>query len=74
MLSIILKALVVGEAITKLTIIVKAEIFEDGVSHPFVQSKYSSFADRAFVIAKGVSFCSTDSNFAQVSRLAGIDW
>ena len=63
-----------GEAISKLTIIVTAEIFEDGMYHPFVQSTCSSFAVQAFVIAKGVSFCSTDSSFAQVSRLAGIDW
>ena len=63
-----------GEAIAKLTIIVKAEIFEDGVSHPFVQSKYSSFADQAFVIAKDISICGTISNPERYNKLVGIDW
>ncbi|PAV15222.1 hypothetical protein PNOK_0898300 [Pyrrhoderma noxium] len=65
--------MIVGEAIAKLTIIVTAEIFEDGVSHPFVQSKYSSFADRAFATAKDISICGTISNLERYNKLAGID-
>ena len=65
--------MIAGEAITKLAIIVKGIIIEDGVSHAFVQSTYSPSADRTFVI-DGISFCSTDSDLAQAYKLIGIDW
>ena len=65
--------MIVSEAITKLAIIVKGIIIEDGVSHAFVQSTYSPSADRTFVI-DGISFCGTDFNSAQAYKLQGIDW
>ena len=66
--------MIVGEAITKLAIIVKVKIIEDGVSHAFVHSTYSSSADHTFVLIDGISFCGTDSDLAQVYKLTGIDW
>ena len=63
-----------GEAITKLAIIVKGIISEDGVSHAFVQSTYSPSADHTFVLINGKSFCGTDIDLAQAYKLMGIDW
>ena len=37
LMSIFLKAMIVGEAIAKIAIIVKAAIIEDSMSHPFVE-------------------------------------
>ena len=37
LLSILLKIMIVGEAIAKIAIIVKAAIIEDSMSHPFVE-------------------------------------
>ena len=66
--------MIVSEAITKLAIIVKGIISEDGVSHAFVQSTYSPFAVQAFAVAKSVNICGTNLSLAQVNKLGGIDW
>lgn len=66
--------MIVGEAIAKLTLIVKAEIMEDGMYHSSVESAHWSFAVQAFVIAKGVNYCGVDSNLPQATKLGGIDW
>ena len=73
-MSIFLKAIIVGEATAKLAIVVKTVIIEDGMSHPIVQSTYSSFAVQAFVLAKDISICATYSNLAQTNKLTLIDW
>ena len=66
--------MIAGEAITKLAIIAKGMIIEDGVSHAFVQSTYSPSADHTFVLINGKSFCGTDIDLAQAYKLTGIDW
>ena len=74
LLSIFLKAMVMGEAIAKVSLIVKGEIIEDGVSHAFTKSIYLSSAVQAFVITKGVNFCGVDSNVVRANALGVIDW
>ena len=68
--------MIVGEAITKLAIIVKVITIEDGVSHVFVQLIYSSFPEQAVALIKGISICGSGigSNLAQADKLMGIDW
>ena len=66
--------MIVGEAITKLAIIVKAEINKDGKSNVFIQSTYSSSADHTFVLINGMRFCGTDSDLAQAFKLMSIYW
>ena len=74
LLSILLKAMIVGEAIAKLAITVRAQIMEDGVFHVLAWYICSSFAEQAFTLIKGISICGTNSNLAQVHKLASIDW
>ena len=74
LLSIFLKAMVMGEAIAKLTLITKGATIENSMSYVFAQSTYSSFAVQAFVFAKGASICDANSNMAQVDGLLSIDW
>ena len=74
LLSILLKVMIVGEAIAKLAIIIKVEIIEDGVSCIFVQLAYSSFSVQAFALVESVSICGSDSNRIQADKLASIDW
>ena len=74
LLSIFLKVMIVGEALAKLILIVKAEISVDGRSHVLVQSTYSPFSVQAFAVAKSVNICATNLSLAQVNKLGGIDW
>ena len=74
LLSILLKIMIVGEAIAKLAITVRAQIMEDGVFHVLAWYICSSFAEQAFTLIKGISICGTNSNLAQVHKLASIDW
>ena len=66
--------MIAGEAITKFVVIVKAQIFEDGVSRGFVHLTYWLFAEQAFTLVNGLSICSSGPNSAQAYKLAGIDW
>ena len=70
----VLKTMIAGEAITKFVVIVKAQIFEDGVSHVFVHLTYWLFAEQAFTLVNGLSICGSGTNSAQAHKLAGIDW
>ena len=74
LLSILLKAMIVGEAITKFVVTVKVKIIEDGVSHVFVQLIYSSFPEQAVALIKGISICGSGTNLAQAYKLTRIDW
>ena len=74
LLSILLKAMIVGEAITKFVVIVKVKIVEDGVSHVFIQLIYSSFLEQAIALIKGISICGSGTNLAQAYKLTRIDW
>ena len=74
LLSILLKAMIVGEAITKFVVIVKVKIIEDGVSHVFVQLIYSSFLEQAIALIKGISICGSGTNLTQAYELTRIDW
>ena len=74
LLSVVLKVMIVSEAIIRLVILVKGKIIENSVCHVFVQLTYSSFSVRAFTLIKGVSICGTDPNPDQAYKLAGIDW
>ena len=74
LLSIFLKVMIVGEALAKLTFVVKAEISEDGRSLAFVQPTYSPFAVQAFAVAKGVNICGTNLSLAQADKLGSTDW
>ena len=66
--------MIVGEAITKLAIIVKVITGEDGVSHVFIQLIYSSFLEQAIALIKGISICGSGTNLAQAYKLTRIDW
>ena len=75
LLSIFLNVMIVGEALAKLILIVKAEISEDGRSLALVQPTYSPFAVQASVLlSKGVNICGTNLNLAQANKLGGTDW
>ena len=73
LLSILLKAMIVGEAITKFVVIVKVKIVEDGVSHVFIQLIYSSFLEQAIALIKGISICGSGTHLAQAYKLTRID-
>ena len=74
LLSVVLKVMIVSEAIIRLVIIVKGKIIENSVCHVFVQLTYSSFSVQAFALIQGVSICGSDSNRIQADKLASIDW
>ena len=74
LLSIFLNVMIVGEALAKLILIVKAEISEDGRSLALARPTYSLFAVHAFVVAKGVNICGTNLNLVQANKLGSTDW